>query len=550
MYSRMGQGYTTNDEPVEVGGIKLLLLVALAAIIAPLFFLVILRMSALKGMFFSSLIVIALGLTVWGMNGDVVFASVLQGIHKALTILLILFGAIVLLNTLTHTGAVARINQGFQNVSGDMRVQVIIIAFLFGNLIEGAAGFGTPAAVTGPLLFALGFNPFAAAVIALVADSAAVPFGAVGTPVIVGLSNLPGADAAMYHDVAMKITAIDLFAGTFIPSILVFLLTFFFGKKKGLSDAFALLPWSLLVGISYTASAFIYAKLFGPEFVSILASLTVLIIATLSAKKGFLLPKEEWKDALEDGFVHKKEKSDMGLLTAWSPYVVVVVLLLLTRVVPSVEAFTKNSINLTWSNILGFKEIASSWELLYSPGTILVLAAVLAVMIQRKSFSHFTKASMESLNSIKSAGLSLIFTLALVQTFTNSGINVKDLISMPQYIAETLASTFGPMWVFVAPFLGELGAFITGSATVSTLTFSPVQHSIALQTGTNVNIILALQVIGAAAGNMICVHNVVAASAVVGLSGKEGDIIRKTLAPAILYGILAGVGGFVLLSIL
>ena len=173
------------------------------------------------------------------------------------------------------------------------------------------------------------------------------------------------------------------------------------------------------------------------------------------------------------------------------------------------------------------------------------LAAIVAVFIQRKSFNNFTKASKESLLSIKNAGFALIFTLTLVQVFTNSGMNPNDLISMPQYIAKALASTFGSMWIFVAPFLGELGAFITGSATVSTLTFSPVQYSIALQTGINTDIVLALQVIGGAAGNMICVHNVVAASAVVGLSGREGDIIRKTLVPALLYGLLAGIGGFI-----
>src|SRR5699024_12762046 len=109
---------------------------------------------------------------------------------KALTILLILFGAIVLLNTLQNTVAVVRINQGFRNISADMRVQIVIVAFLFGAIIEGAAGFDTPAAVTGPLMMTLGFNPMATATIALIADSAPVPFDAVGTLVVVGLSNL------------------------------------------------------------------------------------------------------------------------------------------------------------------------------------------------------------------------------------------------------------------------------------------------------------------------------------------------------------------------
>ncbi|ASN04463.1 L-lactate permease [Virgibacillus necropolis] len=526
----------------------MLLFVALCAIIAPFIFLVLLRMTALKGMFFSAIIVIVLAFLIWGMPGTIVIASIFQGTHKALTILLILFGAIVLLNTLKHTGAVDRINQGFQNISGDMRVQVVIVAFLFGSLIEGAAGFGTPAAVTGPLMVALGFNPMAAAVLALVADSSAVSYGAVGTPIQVGLSNVPGANLALFQEVGVHIATIDLIAGTFIPFVLVVILTLFFGKRKGIKDAFTLLPWTLVVGITYTASALLYAVLFGHEFVAILGSLTGLVVAAWTAKKGWLMPKTEWNDALQEGFELETKKSNMGLMTAWSPYVVVVGLLLITRIIPEVKEFTLTAIDFTWSNILGVEGITSKWEILYSPGTILILAAVLAVIIQRKSISNFTKASKESLLSIKNAGLALLSTLALVQVFTNSGMNANDFISMPQYIAQALAGTFGSMWVFVAPFLGELGAFITGSATVSTLTFSPIQYSIANQTGINTNIVLALQVIGGAAGNMICVHNVVAASAVVGLSGEEGSIIRKMIIPALLYGLLAGVGGFILLS--
>ncbi len=527
-----------------------MLFVALSAIIAPLFFLVIMRMSALKGMALSSIIVILLGLTAWGMEGKIVMASTLQGAHKALTILLILFGAIALLNTLTHTGAVDRINQGFQSISGDMRVQVIIVGFLFGSLIEGAAGFGTPAAVVGPLMFALGFNPMAAAVLALIANSTPVPFGAVGTPVLVGLSNLESVATSpnFFQEVAIKATTIDLMAGTFTPFILIMVLTFFFGKNKGLKEAFKMFPWAFLVGLSYTSSAFLYANLFGPEFISILASLTALVVATLTAKAGFLLPKDEWQDAMRDDFEVKTTKSDMGLIRAWSPYLVVVGLLLLTRVVPSIKSFAQGAIDLTWRNILGVEGITSGWEFLYSPGTILILAAFSAVFIQGKSVNNFTKAGKEALVSIKNAGFSLLFTLALVQVFTNSGMNTNDLASMPQYIAEALAGSLGSVWIFVAPFLGQLGAFITGSATVSTLTFSPIQESIAMQVGTDVNTVLAGQLLGAAAGNMICVHNVVSASTVVGLSGKEGDIIRKTILPSIAYCLLAGLGGFIVLS--
>ncbi|WP_010531305.1 L-lactate permease [Lentibacillus jeotgali] len=524
------------------------LLIALSAIIFPFLFLVIFRMPAAKGMSISAVIVIVLGFTVWGMGGNVITSSTLQGAHKALTILWILFGALVLLNTLRNTGAVDRINQGFQNISGDMRVQAIIVAFLFGSLIEGAAGFGAPAMVTGPLLFALGFSPLAAATIALIADSTAVAFGAVGTPIAIGLSNNPNAGEEFFQEIAVSVTMMDLLAGTFIPFIVIAVLTSFFGR--GIKDAVAMLPWTLVIGIVYTGSALLYASLFGYEFVSILAALTGLIVATYTANKGWLLPTEEWKLALREDFQVASEKSNIGIITAWSPYIIVVILLLLTRIVPWLQDFATSAIDLSWSNILGVEGVTSDWEFLYSPGTVLTLAAISAILIQRKSFSTFTSASKNSLSSMKMTAISLVATLIMVQVFVNSGMNMNDLVSMPQHIAESLANSLGSIWIFVAPFLGELGAFITGSATVSTLTFSPIQYNVATQVGFDVNTVLAAQLIGAGAGNMICVHNVVAASGAVGLSGKEGDIIRKTLIPAVIYGLLAGLSGFMIMRLL
>ncbi|WP_252312236.1 L-lactate permease [Sinobaca sp. H24] len=527
----------------------MLMLTALSAVIFPFLFLVLLRMPAIKGMSLSAAIVIFLAVLFWDMESRVILSSILQGAHKTLTILLILFGALVLLNTLRKNGAVDRINQGFQSISADMRVQLILVAFLFGSLIEGVAGFGTPAMITAPLMVALGFKPLAAVATALIADSSAVAFGAVGTPVIVGLSTLEAATPSFFQEVGVTVTLIDLFGGTFVPAILIFVLVLFFGKGKGLKDVWPMIPWTLMIGAVYTSSALLYAFLFGPEFVAILGSLTGLTVATITAKKGLLLPKETWMDALQDDFTIDTETSDMSLLTAWSPYVIVVILLLLTRTVPWLEEFTNTAINLSWMNILGVEGVNSEWAFLYSPGAILTLTAILAVLIHRRSFRNFTASALDALSTIKITGITLFATLAMVHVFSNSGMNANEIVSMPEYIAESMAAVFGPMWIFAAPFLGMLGSFITGSATVSTLTFSPIQYSIATATGVDVNTVLGAQLVGSGAGNMICIHNVVAASAVVGMEGKEGSVIRKTLGPALIYGVLVGIGGFIVMNV-
>ncbi|SDN73091.1 L-lactate permease [Alkalicoccus daliensis] len=521
----------------------MLFLTAFSAIAAPFIFLVLLRMPAKKGMLYSAMIFILLAFFVWNMDTLTLSASIMEGFHQAVTILFILLGAIVLLNTLRQTGAVDRINQGFRNISPDMRVQVVIVAFLFGSLIEGAAGFGTPAAVTGPLMVALGFTPLAAATLALIADSTAVSFGAVGTPVIIGLGGVEGAGPRMFQEVAVNITFMDMFVGTFVPFLLIIVLSLSFGKKSSRKGLLSLFPWAFFVGLTYSISAFIYANLFGPEFVAILASLTALAAATLTAKKNILLPKEPWQEARAEGFEAKEESSEMSLMAAWSPYFIVIVLLLLTRIIEPVQNFTQNAIDLSWNNIFGIADISSGWQVLYSPGAVLLLAAFLSIFTQRKKIRDFGFAVKEAKGTVVGAALALFPTLALVNVFINSGINAADLMSMPEYIALVLTNILGDVWHFTAPFLGLLGSFVTGSSMVSALTFAPIQVNVAASTGLDTNLVLAQQVAGSAAGNMICVHNVVAAAAVVGLVGKEGDIIRKTVIPALVYAMFIGIAG-------
>src|SRR5699024_6864501 len=146
-------------------------------------------------------------------------------------------------------------------------------------------------------------------------------------------------------------------------------------------------------------------------------------------------------ETMREGFEVDLEKSKMGLLSAWSPYLIVVLLLLLTRIVPFIKNFTLTYVDLSCENIFGIDGITSNWEILYSPGTIFILAALIAVTFQSRRFSDFSKAAKESLFSIKDAAIALFATLALVQVFANSGLNANDLLSMPQYIANSLANS-------------------------------------------------------------------------------------------------------------
>lgn len=527
-----------------------MIFVALSALILPFILLGIFNLPATKGMSISALVVLIEGYFLWKMPVNVVLASVLQGVHKTLPILWILFGALMMLNTLQHTGAIDRINLGFHHLSADMRIQVILVAYLFGALIEGISGFGTPAMVTAPLMIALGFSPMAAVTLALVADSTPAAFGAVGTPLTVGLSNV-NSNLDFLNSIGQQITRIDLFAGTFMPLMLLFLLTFFFGKKDGHTFKYWLqtAPWTLMIGLVYSLTAIAMSTFVGYEFVSILTPFITIIIAIATIKFRILLPKsvtqEPWTTSTKE---IKQDKSTMSLLTAWSSYIIVILMLLASRVFQPLKAFLTSAINFSWTNILGFKQIKSDWEFLYSPGTLMTIAVIAGLLIQVKSLKVFLPTAKKVVFSMKSTAIALGVTLIMVQIFANSGLNTVKMDSMPVYIATVLSKSMSSVWIFIAPFVGELGAFVTGSATVSTLTFGQIQSDIASNAAISKQVVLAAQLIGAAAGNMICVHNIVSVSSVVGLQGQEGNILRKTALPALVYGLLVGITGFVFLS--
>lgn len=523
-----------------------MIIVALSAVILPLILLGIINMPANKGMSISAFVVLLEGYFFWKMPPKALLASIFQSIHKALPILWILFGALMMLNILQRTGAINRINSGFHTLSADMRIQLILVAFLFGGLIEGVSGFGTPAMVTAPLMIALGFSPMAAVTLALVADSTPASFGAVGTPLTVGLSNV-SEKTSFLNSIGQRITQIDLFAGTFMPLMLIFILVFIFGKKDGQQkkDFLKLVPWSLFIGLVYSIFALLISTVLSYEFVSILAPFATIIIAILTIRLKFLLPKDSFSNPWTTSTKTIDSEKKMSLLKAWSPYIIVILMLLATRTIAPLKNFLVTNVNLSWKNILGFSQISSDWEFLYSPGTLLTIAAALGLLIQLKSLKKFFPIAKKVVFSMKSTALALTVTLIMVQIFTNSEINLAKLPSMPMYIAEVISKYLSGIWIIIAPFLGQLGSFVTGSTTVSTLTFGQIQADIASKANVSTELVLATQLIGAAAGNMICVHNIVSVSSVVGLTGQEGNILRKTVLPALLYGLLVGIVGFV-----
>ena len=197
-------------------------------------------------------------------------------------------------------------------------------------------------------------------------------------------------------------------------------------------------------------------------------------------------------------------------------------------------------------NILGYETVDFSISPLYLPGTIpFMLVAVLTIFIHGMNGEKVRKAWGDSFRAIKNPTIALLFAVAMVEIFKQSANNPLGITSMPLSMAETAAGIAGHSWPMFASFVGALGSFITGSNTVSDLLFAEFQYATANQLGISHLIVVSLQVVGGAMGNMVCIHNIVAASATVGLAGLEGVLIRRNSMPMLVYGLIVGIIGLI-----
>lgn len=526
------------------------IITALTPVLMVVLLLVIMRIPATRAMPFSLLATAVAAYLFWKVPGIQLAASVLEGWVIALTIINIVFGAILLLNTLKQSGAILVIRSGFTRITTDRRIQIVIIGWLFVSFLEGASGFGTPAAIVAPLLVALGFPPLAAVVLALIADSAAVSFGAVGTPVLVGIGQgISGITPEALQSIAVQTASLDLLVASFIPLLMVTLFTRFFAPNRSIMEGLAAWPFVLFSGFAYTVPAWTVARFLGPEFPSIFGALVGLALTTFAARTGFLMPKKTWpiENEQESQTLAADELPAMSIWLAWTPYLLVVVLLVLTRLNFLPLKSWLMATQVSWNQILG-TDINVQAHTLYLPGTLFIFAALVTVFLHKEEFDKVKSAWYESIVALGPTIIALAASVPMVRIFLNSGFNQAGLESMPIELATLAADTFTETWPLFAPLVGALGSFIAGSATFSNMMFAELQYSTAETLNLNQKVILALQIIGANAGNMICVVNVVAAASVVNLVGKEGQIIRFTLIPMLYYCFAAGLVAWLFLT--
>lgn len=531
-----------------------------------------LRWPAKYAMPVGFVITAAIALLVWRVTPVAVAAASIEGLITALGVLYVVFGALLLLATLSRSGALDAIRTSFTGISPDRRVQAIIIGWLFGSFIEGASGFGTPAAVIAPLLLALGFPAMAAVMVGLIIQTTPVSFGAVGTPILTGVAGGLDEQSAvvvarlqelgldypgLVNHIGFLAAAIHAIVGVLIPLILVSFLTRFFGECRSFAEGLRVWPFAIYASLAMTIPSVLAARFLGPEFPSLAGGLIGLTLVMLTSSRGFLMPKDvfdfppraAWEERwtgkiIGDGGVVPHRDGPMPTWRAWIPYLVMAVLLVATRAIPELKKALAG-VNLKYEDILG-TGISAGFQPIYLPGFILILACVVAYFVHRMPRAEIARTWRLAGGQIASTAVALLFAVPMVRILIQSGerFNESGLASMPLVLAQAAAELSGDAWPLLSPWIGALGAFIAGSNTISNLTFSMFQFSTGATLGVPPEVITATQAIGGAGGNAIAIHNIVAASATVGLLGREGDLLRRTLVVTAYYCLAGGAIGF------
>lgn len=553
-------------------------LIAFIPIILVVVLMIAFNWPAKRALPLSWLVSLIIAVAVWHLSFYHSIQQTILGFLAGFEVLVIIFGAILIMNTLSRSGAMAAINGMFTHISPDIRIQAIIIGFIFGAFIEGAAGFGTPAALAAPLLISVGFPPLAAAIIALEFNSVPVCFGAVGTPtnsafatVQESVSQIEGIqDTDAWRLALTKYSAINMACCTFLILIVgIGILCKQFGKNKKFSDVVPMIPYIIFVGVVFDAIYLIIASNIGPELTSLVAAVITLFVVIFTTNKGFLVPKEtltfDPKDQWDKSWVSTTEvpepkHSDMNLFLAWTPYLIIGVVLVVTRVAQKagVAFFDKMKTFTVGTGTSGAIMGGDwNWAILWSPGVTFIIVAIITFALHKMNGEAIKGAFHDTFKMVTGAAIALLFGCAMVYIFRNTNVDAVATgetgaiaNSMLYVMGEALSNIFQKAYVIIAPFIGVLGAFMSGSNTVSNTLFSGLQHQAAISAGLPAVIIVALQNNGGAIGNMVCVNNVVAATATTGTIGNEGKIIRTNALPMFLLSVLVIVVASIMIFVL
>ena len=472
-----------------------------------------LKLPAFKAAAGSLLIAAILSVLYWKMPVPAMLLSALEGLLMALwPIILVILAAVFTYRLCLRTGAMDMIRQMILSVSSDRRVLLLLIAWCFGGFMEGMAGFGTAIAIPAGMLTAVGFDPILSCLACLIANGTPTPFGSLGIPTIT-LAGLVGLDSL--NLAAMSTLQLALFSFA-CPFLIVML------AGRGIKSLKGVTALTAVSAAAFVIPQYVVARFVGAELAVISGSLCSLAGTVFMAKH--VKPQEEYM--MESG---SKELPPMPeVMKACAPFLLIIVLLLLTSklVAPISNVLSSVSSTVTLQGTLTF-----SW--INTPGVWIFLSALIGGYIQGARLNDFKIVLLETLKQMKETMLTIISVLACAKIMGYAGM-IAD-------IAAFAIGVTGSFYPLIAPWIGALGTFVTGSGTNSGVLFGAVQMQAAKTLEIDPYWMVALNSLGVAAGKMISPQSLAIGLSAVGEKGRDAELLKRVLPYAMVFLVLMSV---------
>jgi len=475
---------------------------------------------------------VALG--VYGMHAGTLASAIAYGAAYGLfPIGWVVFTAILLYNITVATGKFQVIKDSVGSLTEDRRLQALLIAFAFGAFIEGAAGFGTPVAVAAAMLAGLGFSPFYAAGICLLANTAPVAFGSIATPILMltGITGLP------LDRLSAGVGRVCAPVSLIVPGYLVMVM----GGWRALRGV---LPAAILCGVAFGGTQFVVSNFIGPQLTDILSSLAA--IGSLVLLFKFWKPKEGFNfDEHSSAHVAPPRHATGELVTAWAPYMLLVIFVLLWGYKPVQVLLNGVTRSFPWPGlhnvILRVPPVVAkpapypapyTFNWLSAPGTACLIAALVSAVVLRMPVAQFARVFRSTVKQLLLAELTIASVLALAFLMNYSGATAT--------LGLSFAAT-GALFPFFSSLLGWLGVFLTGSDTASNALFGNLQVITAGTLHMNPVLMASSNSAGGVMGKMISLQSVAVASCATAMKPEdEGRLFRFTLRHSILLASIIG----------
>ena len=494
---------------------------------------------------------LTIAILVYGMPTKLALASAGSGAaYGLLPIGWIILGAIFVYDITVKTGDFEVVKHSISGISDDRRIQLLLIGFSFGAFIEGAAGFGTPVAISGAMLIGLGFRPLKAAILALIGNTAPVAYGALGIPIITlaKVTGLP--EMALSQMVGRQLPIFSLI----VPFWLIWAMA---GRKKMME----VWPACLTCGLSFAITQFVVSNYMGPSLVDILGSVVSMGSTLLLLK--FWKPKTNWhfdhetKEGRQADADARPDQSFGQVAKAWMPWALLCVFVFAWGY-PAFKTFLNGGSKGAENFLMGVssvnfpipyldkavlkvapvvaKETAEGavyvFNWLSATGTSLIFVGIISGLLLGLSFSELFKTFLNTLKRIRISLLTITAMLGLGFTTRYSGLDAT--------MGLAFAST-GFLFPFFSPLLGWLGVALTGSDTSSNVLFGGLQKISAEALGINPILSCAANSSGGVMGKMIDAQSIVVAGVATGQQGSEGEILRGVFWHSIALASLVGV---------